>query len=124
MIAPLLIHTELEDHICIPVLHVFLGMVDYALNRLEDMCTQLDLSMYRAGIFDCVLASELISKRKSCVLISELEGTFCKRMQHVLFEELKIKKEPYHGGALAGHACLQVSIYKCIYCTCALLYCC
>ena len=38
----------------------------------------------------------------------KLTGPFYKRMQQVLFDELKIKKEPYHGGALAGHACDQV----------------
>ena len=175
MIAPLLIHTEIEGHICIPILHVFLGMVEYALNRLEDMCIDIDKHMYEDGVISDISATvnELISKYKTSVVtvddtnnrlqtikhsisilqslipqlphdkadkfshdltrikadhayyeyllkehtkerdgldkqMRKLTGPFYKRMQQVLFDELKIKKEPYHGGALAGHACDQV----------------
>ena len=179
VIAPLLIYTQLENHICICVLHEFLGLIKYALLRIENMCVQIDKSMCTAGHAASSVHEILLQRRNKCIQeinrcehslsiiqasihtitttiasisqhptctqsnlqqfndtlkqvqqlhtavntsllqyqsdlshlnkqINELEGPFYTRMQDVLYKQIKLKKEAYHGGALGGHACMQV----------------
>lgn len=181
VIAPLLIYTQLENHICICVLHKFLGLIKYALLRIENMCIQIDKSMYTAGHTESSV-HEILQRRNKCIQeinrcehslsiiqasihtitttiasisqhptctqsslqhfndtlkqvqqlhtavntsriqyqsdlsdlnkqINKLEGPFYTRMQNVLYKQIKLKKEAYHGGALGGHACMQVQVH-------------
>lgn len=73
------------------------------------------LSLYRGQQAETSNALHKLNARLAIIDqnlgLSSVTGYFYNRCQTVLYEEIKVKREAYHGQALRGHACLQVIAY-------------